>query len=171
MKKPKPLIDEAQAFRYAIWLLSRRPYSTGELLEKFRLRTLPSDLQQKVLNRLLDKKFVNDASFTEAFIHSKMGQNWGPSKIRMGLLKKKIPRELMEKSVAESYSSQKEAEIARELLERQKQRFLRKKEKKKGQRLRQASEFLIRKGYSFSAARLAVQAVFGYNPDLLEDQN
>ncbi|HEY5039146.1 MAG TPA: regulatory protein RecX [bacterium] len=163
-------MDEAQAYRYALWLLNRRPYSTGEIVEKFRNRNLPSDLQKKVLQRLLDKKFLNDAAFTETFIHSRMGRSWGPFKIRSGLLKKRIPRELGDKTLASVFTRGVETENARELLERQKQRFLRKKEKKPGQNLHRACEFLVRKGYSFPAARLAVREIFGYNSGLLQDE-
>ena len=171
MKKSKPLLDEAGAHRYALWLLSRRPYTTGGLLEKFRLRALPTAIAQTVLDKLIAKKFVNDETYAESFVHFKMSQNWGPTKIRMGLYKKKVPREIIDKTIKASYSPEGEGEQAVELLERQKQRFLRKKEKKKGQRLRQAFEFLVRKGYSASASRLAVDKVFSYNSDLSEDDN
>jgi regulatory protein len=171
VKKSKPLQDEAGAYRYAIWLLSRRPYTTGGLLEKFRNRLLPTTMAQAVLEKLIAKKFVNDETFAESFVHFKITQNWGPTKIRMGLYKKKVPRDIIDKTLKASYSPEGEGEQAIELLERQKQRFLRKKEKKKGQRLRQAFEFLVRKGYSASAARLAVDKVFSYNSDLSEDDN
>jgi SOS response regulatory protein OraA/RecX len=171
LRKSKPLHDEAGAYRYALWLLGRRPYTSGGLLEKFRLRELPTAIAQTVLDKLIAKKFVNDANYAESFVHFKMSQNWGPTKIRMGLYKKKVPREIIDKTLKASYSPEGEGERAIELLERQKQRFLRKKEKKQGQRLRQAFEFLVRKGYSASAARLAVVKVFSYNPDLSEDDH
>jgi SOS response regulatory protein OraA/RecX len=99
-----------------------------------------------------------------------MAQNWGPTKIRMGLILKKVPREIIDETLRASYPQEDEARQAQELLERQKQRFLRKKEKKPGQRLRQALEFLVRKGYSLTTARLAVDKVFRYNPDLSADE-
>ena len=163
MRKPKPLTTEEDAFRYAVRLLERRPYTIGGLCDKFRLRSLPSDIQQKVLQRLTDKKFLNDETFAEAFIHFKTDQNWGPSKIRLGLQKKKVPRDIIDRTLRAASSPEKESQRAIELLDRQKQRFLRKKEKKKGQRLRQALEFLVRKGYPYGVARLAVQKVFSYN--------
>jgi SOS response regulatory protein OraA/RecX len=169
MKKSKPLQDEAGALRYALWLLGKRPYTQGALLEKFRLRSLPSSIAQTVIEKLIAKKFVNDQNYAEAFIHLKMSQNWGPTKIRMGLFQKKVPREIIDTALKASYPEEQEAGQAAELLERQKQRFLRKKEKKRGQRSRQAFEFLVRKGYSLRSARLAVDQVFRYNPDLPEE--
>jgi len=171
LKKSKPLLDEASATRYALWLLSRRPYTSGGLLVKFRLRDLPTAIGQTVLQKLTDKKFVNDAAYAESFIHFKMGQNWGPTKIRTGLYQKKVPRKIIDQTLKASHSPEAEARQAVELMERQKQRFLRKREKKKGQRLRQAFEFLVRKGYSLSTARLAVDKVFSYNPDLSDDDH
>lgn len=170
LRKPKPLITEDESFRYAIRLLERRPYTVGGLCDKFRLRSLPSDIQQRVLQRLTEKKFLNDEIFAESFIHFKTGQNWGPSKIRLGLQKKKVPPDIIERTLRAVSSPEKESQRAIELLDRQKQRFLRKKEKKKGQRLRQALEFLVRKGYPYGVARLAVQKVFSYNPGLQTDE-
>lgn len=169
MKKPKPLVDEPQAYRYAIWLLTRRPYSVGELQEKFRRRFLSPEIQEKVLTRLIQKKFVNDETFSEIYVNSKMNQGWGPHKIKLGLQKKKIARGLSEKAVGSAFPPEKINQSALEILGRQKQRFLRKKEKKKGQRLELACQFLVRKGYSFQVARLAVTRVFGYNSDLPHD--
>jgi len=171
LKKSKPLQDEAGAYRYALWLLGRRPYTTAALLEKFRLRSLPTAIGQTVVEKLTAKKFLNDQAYAESLIHAKTSQNWGPSRIRTALYQKKVPREIIDQTLKTSYSPEGEAAQAVELMDRQKQRFLRKKEKKKGQRLRQAFEFLIRKGYSVSAARLAVNQVFSYNSDLPEEDN
>jgi regulatory protein len=170
LKKSKPLIDEAQAYRYALWLLNRRPHSSGELLEKFHRRTLPGEMAHKVLAKLEQKKFVDDAAFAEGFAQSRAKRSWGPGKIRVALQKKKISRELVGKSVASAFPEREEAQKALELLERQKQRFLRKKEKKKGQRPGWAFDYLVRKGYSFQAARLAVKEVFSYNSGLPEEE-
>ena len=171
IKKSKPLVDEAGALKYALWLLGKRPYTQGALFEKFRRRSLPSAIGEAVMAKLIAKKFVNDAAFAEAFVHFKVTQNWGPTKIRMGLILKKVPREIIDQTLRASYPQEDEARQAQELLERQKQRFLRKKEKKPGQRLRQALEFLVRKGYSLTAARLAVDKVFRYNPDPPSEEN
>jgi len=170
VKKSKPLQDEAGAYRYALWLLGRRPYSTGGLLEKFRIRSLPDAIAQTVIEKLTVKKFLNDKNYAESLVHFKIGQNWGPSKIRTALYQKKVPREIIDQTMKSTYSSEGEAQQALELLERQKQRFLRKKEKVKGQRSKQAFGFLVRKGYSLSAARLAVNRVFSYNSDLLNEE-
>jgi regulatory protein len=165
-KKSKPLIEEAQAFRYALWLLNRRPHSRGELVEKFRRRSLPPEMAEKVLEKLRLKGFVKDEAFAESFAHSKLRQGWGPGKIKAALSFKKISRETAEKTLKNLLPERGEEEKALELMRRQKPRFLAKKEKKRGDRARRAFEFLARKGYSFQAARLAVKEVFGYNSGL-----
>jgi regulatory protein len=168
LRKSKPLTSEAQAFRYALWLLTRRPHSVGELQEKFKKRSLSPEIQEAVLARLEAKKFINDREFTERFIRSKKAGNWGPRKIQAALQKKRISRDDIEKATSLIFPSADEKVQARELLLRQKQRLLRKKEKKAGDTQRRAFEFLARKGYSLEAARLAVKDVFSYNSDLPE---
>lgn len=166
MKRSKPLTSEAQAHRYALWLLNRRAYSRGEMIEKFKRRGLSDELQGKVLGRLEAKRFIDDRQFVEVFIRSKRSQNWGPRKIELALLKKKIPRELAQRSLGADFTRDQEKEQALELLGRQRARFMAKKEKKPGDRKRKAFEFLARKGYSLEAARLAVLEIFRYNPEL-----
>ncbi len=150
MRKSKPLTSEAQAFRYALWLLTRRPHSTAELKEKFKRRSLSEEIQETVLARLEAKKYVNDREFAERFVLSKKAQNWGPHKIQAALQKKRISRDYIQKAIFLFFSSADEKEPkAKELLARQKQRFLRKKEKKAGDTRRKAFEFLARKGLFF----------------------
>ncbi len=170
-KKSKPLISEPQAYRYALWLLNRRAHSEGELRDKFRKRSLPADLQDRVLEKLKAKRFLNDGVFTEIFIRNRKDRNWGPRKIEAALRQKKIPREMVEKTLKLVFSEESEKKNALEFLARQKQRFFRKNEKKKGDRQRKAWEFLVRKGYSLEAARLAVKEVFSYNSDLPPEEN
>ncbi|HET9870127.1 MAG TPA: regulatory protein RecX [bacterium] len=166
MRPPKPLTDEAQALRYALWLLNRRPHSEGELREKFRARKLPPELGDRVLDRLKAKRFVDDAAFAEGFARSRADRGWGPAKIRAALRLKKIPRETVEASTAGVFPAQDEAAAARELLERQKAKFSPAKDKKRGQGAARALAYLVRRGYSFGAARLAVKGVLGYNSGL-----
>jgi regulatory protein len=170
LRKSKPLTSEVQALRYALWLLTRRPHSTGELKEKFKRRSLSEEIQEAVLARLEAKKYVNDREFAERFVRSKKAQSWGPHKIQADLQKKRISRDYIQKATSLFFSSADEKEQAKELLVRQKQRFLRKKEKKAGDTRRKAFEFLARKGYSLEAARLAVKDVFSYNSDLLNTE-
>lgn len=166
MKKSKPLTSEAQALRYAVWLLSRRPYSSGELEEKFRHRTLPPEMGKKVLERLKEKRYVDDRDFAELLVRSKTAQNWGPAKIRAALYKRRVPRELGERALSKSFPAALEKTNARELLTRQKRRFSAKNDPKAARARQKAFGFLVRKGYSLEAARLAVMEVFGYNSEL-----
>ncbi|HVZ79638.1 MAG TPA: regulatory protein RecX [bacterium] len=166
MKRSKPLQTEDQAYRYALWLLNRRAHSRGEMIGKLKRRDLPFELQGKVLARLEAKRFIDDRQFTEIFIRSKRSQNWGPRKIELALLQKKVPRELVQRSLGTDFTRDQEKEQARELLSRQRARFMGQKEKKPGDRKRRAFDFLARKGYSLEAARLAVLEIFRYNPEL-----
>lgn len=169
MRKSKPLTSETQAFRYALWLLTRRPHSVGELQQKFKIRSLAPEIQETVLARLEAKKFINDREFAQRFVRSKRASHWGPRKIQAALQKKRISRNDIEEATTLLFSSADEKTQAKELLLRQKQRLLRKKEKKAGDTRRRAFEFLARKGYSLEVARLAVKDVFSYNSDLPEE--
>jgi regulatory protein len=170
LPKPRPLASEDQAARYALRLLGRRAYSRGELGEKFRLRGLAADVQARVLSRLEEKGWLNDRAFAENFVLSKRGRNWGPRKIQAALRRKHLSRESADSALNRAFPAGQEPEQARDFLSRQKRRFLAKKNMAPHEIRRKAFEFLVRKGYSMRAARLAVTEVLGYNSGLLGGQ-
>ena len=170
MRKPKPLENETEAFAYALRLLARRAYTSFELEKKFRLRALPDSTASQVLDRLRAKKFLNDRNLAEQFVLSRADLRWSPFRIQKALTLKGIPREMLQALLQESFSGDRETQSARETLEKQKQRFLRKKTRKAPDFRRKAWEHLRRRGFSNEAARLAVKDVFGYNSRLPEEE-
>ncbi len=114
---------------------------------------------------------MDDALFASQVVQSRVAQRWGLSRIRMDLQKKKVPQSLAEKALSSAFIPGQEETQAQELLERQKRRFSVKKGEAANKARQRAWEFLVRKGYSYSTARLAVEKVLGYNPGLPQEGN
>lgn len=73
-----------------------------EILRKSLSWGLNSDEAQELLNELLQSGFVDDARFTDSFVSGKFRyKKWGKIKIRYELKKKKVPENLIKKSISE----------------------------------------------------------------------
>lgn len=81
--------------------LSRRLHSTSELRTKLLSKKYDKQLIQIVLDELNEKKYLNDADFTERFITERIYfKKSGKLKIKSELLKKGIPLPLIEEKLS-----------------------------------------------------------------------
>lgn len=75
---------------------------TDEILKKTSLWGMSIDEGQELLNELIEKGFVDDARFVDSFVSGKFRyKKWGRIKIRYELKKKRIPENLIKKSISE----------------------------------------------------------------------
>ncbi|MCR5078239.1 MAG: RecX family transcriptional regulator [Prevotella sp.] len=87
-KRPIP---EPQALKKLADLCAKGEHCSGELLEKMRRWGLPEDAQARILEKLTSLHYVDDARYTEFFVHDKIRYNkWGRRKIEQALWMKKI---------------------------------------------------------------------------------
>jgi regulatory protein len=82
---------------------SRREYCSGDILKKA-VKALDGDKEQaqKVLNVLVEEKYVDDLRYAEAFARDKSSiAGWGVTKIRYMLSAKGVDRELISAALEE----------------------------------------------------------------------
>lgn len=71
---------------------------TQEVLTKLRSLQVEEKEAQQILRLLKNDGFVNDERYAQSYIRGKVGlKQWGKQKIRMSLLQKGIPKELIDK--------------------------------------------------------------------------
>ena len=100
MKAKKPVSKEVALARLQA-LCSRSEQSTADVLKKMAAWLLPPDARRDILRRLYDDRFVDDRRFARAYARDKMlFSGWGRYKIRLGLVKKRIPRDLADEALA-----------------------------------------------------------------------
>ena len=170
LKKPSPLSTYAEAQRYALGLLSRRDRTSFELRSKLNLRLVPLSVQDQVMDFLVAKGWVNDQRSAESFASSRKAMGWGPTKIRSAFFKRGIPSPLADKALSAEFGGEAEAVSALRLLGAHQRRFLASNRVPKPKGPEKALSFLLRRGFSYSSSRLAVQKVFSYNPELPEEE-
>ena len=107
LQKKKP-ITEQEALQKLSALCARAEHSSGEMLEKMRRWQLPEDARERMLDRLIDEKFVDDERFARLFVREKIRfDRWGRRKIEQALYQKgvasDISRRVLDEVDDESY--------------------------------------------------------------------
>lgn len=89
--KPKKTVTEQEALLKLSALCSRAEHSSGEMREKMRRWALSSEESERVLNRLIDERFVDDERFARFFVRDKIRfDRWGRRKIDQALYRKGV---------------------------------------------------------------------------------
>ena len=94
LQKKKP-ITEQEALQKLSALCARAEHSSGEMLEKMRRWQLSEDARERVLDRLIDEKFVDDERFPRLFVREKIRfDRWGRRKIEQALYQKGVASDI-----------------------------------------------------------------------------
>lgn len=101
----------------AVKLLSVRLHTTGELYRKLKTRGFKDSDIRPVLQRLEELKFLDDQRFAEIFVDNlKRYKDFGYYGIKVKLLARQIPSDLVESALAEFFSVEDELVAARRLI-------------------------------------------------------
>lgn len=72
----------------------------SEVTAKLTAWGVPHCEQEKIITRLIEEKFINEARYCHAFVNDKVRFNrWGRIKIRAALSEKRLPRELINEAI------------------------------------------------------------------------
>ena len=147
-----------KAFGYALRLLKIRQRSEKELKDKFRLKKFPQEISDEVIKRLKQEGLVNDASFAQAWVNTKMLlRPSGPIRLRYELRQKGITPQIIEdvlEGLKEKYDLEKEA------LELVKRKLASSKVKDKLKVRRRLHDYLKRRGFSSEVIFSCLQEIF-----------
>ena len=74
-----------------------------DVKDKLKTFDIPQEEKTKILDYLLDNRFVNDERFAKIFVQSKSNQNdWGANKIRYHLIQKGIAKDIIEEALGQT---------------------------------------------------------------------
>ena len=94
-------LDLAAAMKKAYRLLSLRPHSQSELEKKLRDKGFPDPVIKEALEKLLDLKYLNDASFASSWARNlAVNKLWGNRKIIISLQGKSVATRLIDDAIA-----------------------------------------------------------------------
>jgi regulatory protein len=121
--KPKPFLNEAGLYDYAIKALGRRMRSESELRRLMKARVVPDAGGEAaiaaVLGRLKEHGYLNDAAFAETYARLRQeNEKQGQRRVRNDLQQKGVNSELITETLDARYGQIDEETLARQHLER-----------------------------------------------------
>ncbi len=82
---------EQEAYLTLTSLCANAEHCQWEMLEKMRRWELSEDAQTRIINRLVDERYIDDERFARAFVKDKVRYNkWGRRKVEQALWQKHI---------------------------------------------------------------------------------
>ena len=74
-----------------------------DVRDKLKTFEIPEEEKAKILDYLLDNRFVNDERFAKSFVRGKVNQSgWGVNKIRFHLIQKGIDKDIIEEALGQT---------------------------------------------------------------------
>lgn len=144
------------ARRAAIQLLSRQPYTARRLRDKLRRRGFDPGTIADTLDELTVSGAVDDAAYAREFVSYHAGDR-GARRLAADLRGRGVERQHIEAALA-TLEDQDEGETAEALLRRMKARY---EGLEPSVARRRAYAALARRGFSYDAARRALERVLG----------
>lgn len=112
----KPLTEEQVFFKLSA-LCASAEHCTYEMTEKMRRWQVTADVQERVIERLVKNRYVDDERYCRAFVRDKIKYNkWGRRKVEQALYMKRIPESIID-TVLEEVDPETYLEILRPLIE------------------------------------------------------
>jgi len=76
---------------------------TKDVRDKLKTYDILQEDREKILDYLLDNRFVNDERFAKSFVRGKINQSgWGMNKIRFHLIQKGIAKEIIDEALRQT---------------------------------------------------------------------
>jgi regulatory protein len=121
--KPRPFLNEASLFDYAVKSLGRAMRSEADLRRLMKRRAAPDEGGEAaiaaVLSRLREYGYLDDAAFAETYARLRQeNEKFGQRRVRQDLQQKGINPELIAATLEARYGQANEEVLAREHLER-----------------------------------------------------
>jgi regulatory protein len=119
--KTKEPENKEKAYEYAVFLLSLQLRTEGEIREKMAGRGYGPSVINTTLGTLKAQKYIDDERYAEVFLENlKQYKNYGYYGIKKKFLLKKLPSEIIDRVLDESFSPADELLIAKRFLKKEK---------------------------------------------------
>ena len=78
-------------------------YCVKDVRDKLKTFDLPQKEKDKIIDYLVDNRFVNDERFARSFVRGKINQSgWGLNKIRFHLIQKGIAKDIIDEALGQT---------------------------------------------------------------------
>ncbi len=120
IKKTKEPENLEKAYDYAVFLLSLKLRTVGEIISKMQGRGYTETVTAQTIDRLKNQHYLNDQQYAEIYLENlKSYKNFGFYGIKKKLIEKKLPKELIEDILSQGLTLEDELNIAKRFLKRE----------------------------------------------------
>jgi len=118
--KTKEPENSAKAYEYAVFLLSLKLRTVGEVLKKMQDRGYSEKIIEETIEQLKNQRYLNDERYAEIFLENlKAYRNLGFYGVKKKFMEKKLPPALIEAVLRDGYSIKDEIFIAKRLMKKE----------------------------------------------------
>ena len=117
--RPRQIETESALYEAAIKILMRRAHSVSEMKKALIRRTADEDLIQKVIARLKQNGYIDDARYAKQFARQRTeGRKQGKFRVARDLRARGVPDRHIEAALEEAAQNTDEAGVVRQRIER-----------------------------------------------------
>src|SRR6266849_2701863 len=157
MFKPRTIDSEPALYDAAVKILMRRAHSVSEMKKALIRRTADEDLIQKVLARLKQNGYIDDARYAKQFTRQRTeGRKQGKFRVARDLRARGVPDRHIDAALKESAEQNDEATMVRQRIERKLRVFRGAIDEKK---MASIYSSLLRAGFSADVVRRELKAI------------
>jgi regulatory protein len=151
----KKEMTEQEAYLQLAALCAQAEHCQREMREKMRRWELDETVQNRVLDRLVRERFVDDERYARAFVKDKIRYNkWGRRKVQQALWQKGIDSEIQRK-VLDEIDEKEYLDILRPLLRQKRKSIKAQNDYELNQKL---LRFALGRGYTYDIIRQCIDA-------------
>ncbi len=130
--------------------LAYKPRSKKELVKKLKQKKVSDSIIDDIIELLVKQKYLDDKSYAKSYLEDKLNSKpIGRKLAKLKLFEKGIDKELIETTIDENYSEDKEFELAAKLMEKFEKKV---KYKDPADKKNKCYRYLISKGFDYETA-------------------
>ena len=124
---PRPALDEAALYEYAVRSLGSKMRTVAELKRLMRLRVEPGEAGEAKMNavvaRLKEHRYLNDTRYAADYTRMRLdNERFGRRRVQQDLIQRGVHSDIIGKTLDAAYAELPEPELARRYIERKRLR-------------------------------------------------
>ena len=143
-------ITEQEAYLQLAALCAQAEHCQQEMRDKMRRWELDETVQNRIIDRLIKERYVDDERYARAFVKDKIRYNkWGRRKVQQGLWQKRIDADIQQR-VLDEIDEKEYLDILRPLLKQKRKSIRAANDYEQNQKL---ARFALSRGFTFDLIR------------------
>ena len=143
-------MTEQEAYLQLATLCAQAEHCQQEMRDKMRRWELDETVQNRIIDRLIKERYIDDERYARAFVKDKIRYNkWGRRKVQQGLWQKRIDADIQQR-VLDEIDEKEYLDVLRPLLKQKRKSIRAANDYEQNQKL---ARFALSRGFTFDLIR------------------